>query len=161
MTPHNHAGHRLCLQRSWARNSLDPPRCPTCRKSTIAPEGLRAYWNKVRYAISCQPLRLEMGAVRAGDQFSTRYGPFVVESMEKIITSISDNHQSTHILSLPPVGLSAFRPQSPMLPQLLSPPPPPPVLPFSLDHPSNYLYRGRFIRWQLGPQAVPVKVMTR
>ena len=65
MTPHNHAGHRLCLQRSWARNSLDPPRCPTCRKSTIAPEGLRAYWNKVRYAISCQPLRLEMGAVRA------------------------------------------------------------------------------------------------
>ena len=51
---------------------------------------MESVWRDIRYSIARQPLRLEMGAVRVGDQLSTRYGPFVVDSMEKIITSTSD-----------------------------------------------------------------------
>ena len=83
-------GHVECFKESLHHNGNHVPKCPVCRKTTFSPESMESVWRDIRYSIARQPLRLEMGAVRVGDQLSTRYGPFVVDSMEKIITSTSD-----------------------------------------------------------------------
>ena len=156
-------GHADCLKETMLFDTFTVPRCPTCRKTSCSNEAMHMVWGNIRYSIALQPMRVEMGTIQVGDQLSTRYGPFVVDSMEKIMTTegVSDTRLTTQFLVFPPHGPSPLLSPSSLLPQptpLLSQPQPfpsqpPPLRSFSLENPHNYLYRGRLIRWQLGPRS--------
>ena len=74
-----HVGHYDCLQQAWSHDRGMVPKCPTCRKSLLPPESMRAYWDAIRSSIELQPISYELMAINVGDEVSSPYGQFVVD----------------------------------------------------------------------------------
>jgi len=84
-------GHQDCLSdlfRSQHRHNYAT--CPICSKHVDDPSHMKLIWNEIRMNIERQPLRLFMNEIQVGYQLSTIFGTFLVESMEQIITSVTD-----------------------------------------------------------------------
>ena len=88
-------GHRNCFDQWIEGNPYEIPKCPVCRKTFSEPRDMQKTWAQMRYSIARQPLNEEIYRIRVGDQFSTKYGPFVIEEVEQIITSATDSWLTT------------------------------------------------------------------
>ena len=77
-----HIAHFDCLRDSWKHSDYGMvPRCPTCRKSLFPPESVKPFWDAIRTSIQMQPLTSDILVINVGDEVSSPFGNFLVESI--------------------------------------------------------------------------------
>ena len=82
-------GHVDCLDELF-RSQRSYAICPVCSKHVTDSSNMKPLWDSIRKSIEEQPLRNLLNDIQVGNRLTTAFGTFLVESMEQIITSVTD-----------------------------------------------------------------------